>query len=191
MDVKLVVIKGSRKRQVLQMPSEETVVGRQQGCELRIPSPLVSRRHCRLTFRDNRLTVEDLHSANGSYVNGNLVERQTLIRPGDQLAIGPIIFRVEYSMAVSTNSPKSAAKKQVKANLTEDEKDVEEAIEMAELVEQTTNVVEEIEDAIPLADDPGPSTSASDARTLDFDDMKWKAPNAGDFRDILADMDDG
>ena len=49
--------------------SEETIVGRQRGCDLRIPSPLVSRRHCRLSFRDGCLILEDLASVRATIEN--------------------------------------------------------------------------------------------------------------------------
>ena len=62
----LVLERGSSKQQVIRLRSEETIVGRRQGSDLRIPSEQVSRRHCRLSFRDGILLVEDLASSNGT-----------------------------------------------------------------------------------------------------------------------------
>ena len=46
-----------------------TIVGRQQGCQIRIVSSLVSRKHCELTERGGQLRIRDLGSSNGTYVN--------------------------------------------------------------------------------------------------------------------------
>ena len=70
------------------------VVGRARDCELRVPLPCVSRRHCRLEI-DGRGTVwvRDLGSLNGTWVNGRRVERARL-GAGDRLRIGPAVFEL-------------------------------------------------------------------------------------------------
>jgi pSer/pThr/pTyr-binding forkhead associated (FHA) protein len=98
MDVKLTIACGSSKGKTLQLRSTETLVGRGSGCDVRIPSSAVSRRHCRLSFRDGYLLVEDLESANGTYVNGAEVKKRP-VRPGDKLEIGPIVFVVKYALS--------------------------------------------------------------------------------------------
>jgi len=98
MDVKLTVARGSSKGKTLQLKSSETVVGRASGCDVRIPSAAVSRRHCRLRFDDGYLIVEDLDSANGTYLNGTEVKKQG-VRPGDHLEIGPVAFVVKYELS--------------------------------------------------------------------------------------------
>lgn len=99
MSARLVVVYGGHKGSVLKLRSDETIVGRQSGCDIRIPSAEVSRRHCRLLFDDGVLTVEDLDSANGTFVNGKEVKGSALVRPGDRLEIGPVIFVAKYEMA--------------------------------------------------------------------------------------------
>src|SRR5262249_1288284 len=74
----------------------EVVVGRQRGCGLRIPSALVSRRHCRLRLQGSSVTIEDLKSVNGSFLNGVRVYGTEEVRPGDRLEIGPVTFLAEY-----------------------------------------------------------------------------------------------
>jgi predicted component of type VI protein secretion system len=76
----------------------ETVVGRSLDCTLKIASTQVSRRHCRIVDRDDGVFVEDLGSANGTFLNGSRLTPNvlTLARPGSQLAIGPATFVVEY-----------------------------------------------------------------------------------------------
>jgi predicted component of type VI protein secretion system len=96
MDVKLLVIKGSRKTREIVLHDGETIIGRQLGCGLRIPSATVSRRHCRLGIHGSLVTIEDLGSANGCFLNGARIHNVEFVRPGDRLEIGPVTFRVEY-----------------------------------------------------------------------------------------------
>lgn len=58
----------------------------------------VSRKHARVILRDNRITVEDLSSANGTYVNGKHIGilNPTRIRDGDQLKLGNLALQVHF-----------------------------------------------------------------------------------------------
>jgi predicted component of type VI protein secretion system len=58
----------------------------------------VSRRHCLLRFQDDCLVAEDLKSANGTFLNGLRLTRPEVVRPGDRLEIGPLVFVVEYQL---------------------------------------------------------------------------------------------
>src|SRR5262245_48569668 len=69
-NVKLEIVKGPTQAKMIHLGSAEIIVGRQSGCGLRIPSPLVSRKHCRLIQHEGLLFVEDLQSANGTRLNG-------------------------------------------------------------------------------------------------------------------------
>jgi pSer/pThr/pTyr-binding forkhead associated (FHA) protein len=100
MDIRLKVEKGSSSPREIRLRSEETIIGRRGGCDLRIPSAAVSRRHCRLYVHDDSLVVEDLDSANGTFVNGARVKDTQIINSGDRLEVGPITFRVKIAAAV-------------------------------------------------------------------------------------------
>src|SRR3712207_8286978 len=56
----------------------------------------ISRVHARV-FHDpsGRLTVEDLGSTNGTFVNGNRISAATPLNPGDQLRVGQSTMTVE------------------------------------------------------------------------------------------------
>ena len=68
--------------------------GRHPECDARIDSPKVSRRHCCVAIAYDRVLIRDLGSRNGVRVNGRLLEEATL-HSGDEVAIGPILFRLE------------------------------------------------------------------------------------------------
>jgi pSer/pThr/pTyr-binding forkhead associated (FHA) protein len=70
------------------LPGTVRTVGRSTGADFIVDAALVSRVHCRLTaLADGGLEVSDLDSTNGTYVNGERVER-VLLRSGDRVQIG-------------------------------------------------------------------------------------------------------
>lgn len=74
------------------------LVGRHPECDLQLDSPKISRRHCCFALAYDRLIVRDLGSRNGVRVNGREIVETQLFR-GDEVAIGPLIFRVERDEA--------------------------------------------------------------------------------------------
>lgn len=68
-------------------------VGRAPRADFIVDAALVSRIHCRLTAREERVEVEDLSSTNGTYVNDRRVERAQLAT-GDRLRVGRVEFMV-------------------------------------------------------------------------------------------------
>jgi len=73
---------------------EELIIGRHHSCDVVVTDLTVSRRHARLIFRDGGWIVQDLESTNGTQLNGQRVGRCRL-RPGDQLALGEQLLRVD------------------------------------------------------------------------------------------------
>lgn len=63
------------------------VVGRSQDCDLVLRDPSVSGRHARLSWRGDAILLEDLGSANGTWVDGQRV-RQLEIRVGAEVTLG-------------------------------------------------------------------------------------------------------
>jgi pSer/pThr/pTyr-binding forkhead associated (FHA) protein len=194
MDVKLVITSGSRKKQVVRLRGDETIVGRQHGCDLRIPSPDVSRRHCRLAIRGDCLVVEDLASSNGSFINGVRIEGEELLRPGDVLAVGPISFRVEYALTTSALQQLVPEAPMVPA--------IVEDVEVAEVaaVEAEVPLLEEdvrpaqpaVLDAVVMEEDEEsvPTAEAADQKTINLDDLAWKAPDNANIHDLLSQLGD-
>jgi predicted component of type VI protein secretion system len=84
------------------------LVGRHPECDVRIDLPKVSRRHCCLALAYDRVMIRDLGSRNGLRVNGRVVEGVQL-RPGDEVAIGPLLYRLEDPDAVPAPPPAAKA----------------------------------------------------------------------------------
>ncbi len=84
------VLRGAEKEFRLEHPSY--VIGRAAGCDVRLTSALISRRHAKLNVTSLGVTVEDLESRNGLFVNSLRVEGPTPVKPGDALTIGDETF---------------------------------------------------------------------------------------------------
>ena len=84
-------------------------VGRSEGNDIRIDQDrLMSRNHARFEAKNQVVWVEDLNSANGSFVNG---ERLTVPRPlddGDEVRTGGTTFQFEYSALAAARSAAEA-----------------------------------------------------------------------------------
>jgi serine/threonine protein kinase len=55
-----------------------SVLGRASDCDVVVRASDVSKRHCQILFEEDGVVVEDLDSANGTFVNGARVRRQSL-----------------------------------------------------------------------------------------------------------------
>lgn len=89
-NVKRVVLRGT------------TVIGRSRDCSLRIASGSVSRRHCEVRIEGDAVSVVDLGSSNGTFIDDERLPagEERSLTPGAKLAVGGVSFLVRYA---STN----------------------------------------------------------------------------------------
>ena len=66
---------------------ETVMVGRDRTCAIVLSHPAVSRRHARITLSGTTPLLEDLQSANGTYVNNTRVDK-VVLKPGDVVRFG-------------------------------------------------------------------------------------------------------
>lgn len=83
------------------------LVGRHPECDWRLNLPKISRRHCCFALAYDRVILRDLGSRNGVRVNGREIEEAQL-RQGDEVAIGPLLFRVEKDGEAEPEPPRPA-----------------------------------------------------------------------------------
>lgn len=69
----------------------EMVLGRQTDCDVCVPTGEVSRRHARIKPGPDGVLVEDLDSANGTYINGKRIH-SGMLHPGEELALDTVRF---------------------------------------------------------------------------------------------------
>lgn len=67
-------------------------VGRSSESDICIPIDEISRHHAKLQSAAEGIVVEDLGSANGTYVNDQRVHTGTLLRPGDEVRFDTVRF---------------------------------------------------------------------------------------------------
>ena len=70
-----------------------TLIGRDPTCDFRIADPRISTRHCLIDISDNRVEIADLHSTNGTFLDGARVQRKTW-EPGQTLGLGSTQLRL-------------------------------------------------------------------------------------------------
>jgi len=109
MDASLVLLKNSGAHKAFDLPSSVTTIGRRHDCDLRIPLPTVSRRHCELSQNGDTLEIIDLDSKGGTFVNDERVNGQTVVKAGDTIRIGPLTFvcRIDGKPEQITAPPKA------------------------------------------------------------------------------------
>ena len=73
-------------------------IGRGPQADFVVDAPLLSRVHCRLSATGSVLTVEDLQSTNGTFVNDHLVT-QSPLQNGDRLRVGRLELTVSDAQA--------------------------------------------------------------------------------------------
>jgi pSer/pThr/pTyr-binding forkhead associated (FHA) protein len=71
-------------------------IGRSPGAEIQIDDPFASGRHARIYERGGLFYVEDMGSTNGTYLNGERLASQELLRAEDRIRIGGTEFRYEH-----------------------------------------------------------------------------------------------
>lgn len=90
-------------------PGEELLIGRDPSCPVHIPANDVSRRHARVFFDGQGWVLEDLHSANGIYVNGQRMPNVVISAPVSvTLGAYPTAPQIQLNLAFPTAQPSPA-----------------------------------------------------------------------------------
>jgi pSer/pThr/pTyr-binding forkhead associated (FHA) protein len=116
MKLKLVVLAGAKEGLEIPLKKDQFLIGRAKECALRAGSEAISRRHCAITRREDRYTVRDLKSRNGTYVNDQKIGAEVTLKVGDELRVGPLKFRVAEVPVKETAVGKPPAPTQGKAS---------------------------------------------------------------------------
>jgi EAL domain-containing protein (putative c-di-GMP-specific phosphodiesterase class I) len=69
-------------------------VGRSNSCTLTIPRPTISSAHAEFLMNENGLSVQDLGSTNGTFVNGVPIHHKCMLSHGDLVQFADVVFRV-------------------------------------------------------------------------------------------------
>jgi pSer/pThr/pTyr-binding forkhead associated (FHA) protein len=98
LNAKLVVVGGGDARVSEIQLKLPTTIGRSREAKIKLPHPLVSRKHCEIFERDGKLFVRDLGSLNGTYVNSQKIDSDHWLQPDQLLTLGTVTFRAIYQV---------------------------------------------------------------------------------------------
>ena len=133
---KLTIKEGATPGQEYELNKKETVIGREPGCDILIQEQVVSRKHARITKRDDQLYLEDLGSSNGTFLNENEVRGAMLLHDGDRIRLGTEIVLI-FEDPTARHSPTRLSQAtiiEVQQTLVEEEKKPQTLPEAPELV---------------------------------------------------------
>ena len=90
----LKVVGGKHSGQVIPLNRKKFLIGREQDCQLRPNSEMVSRHHCVFSLDDYSVRLRDLGSTNGTLVNGERIQREVVLASADRIVIGNLDFEL-------------------------------------------------------------------------------------------------
>jgi|GEM_PF-3113654 len=172
-------------------------IGRSEESDIFLGEKKISRKHCILHLGEEALSISDLESTNGTFVNSKRIHEQ-LLENGDRVRIGSSILEVSISLLGTSQEASTAAKIKPEANIpkvnrTEDIElnfdDVSGQQPAASELSKTVNISEMTRNQ--QIDDPDmvveyhdsslevPAPSGSPSQELEFEDFQIEATTGG------------
>ena len=84
------------------------IVGRSSASRIVLAYADVSERHALIAIRNESATVEDLKSANGTYVNGRQIDRRTILSDDSIVQVGSTVMRITRTKEAAQKEPEAA-----------------------------------------------------------------------------------
>lgn len=89
----LIQYNGNKLGQRYPLAESSIVIGRAPESQICIAEASVSRQHAKFVQSDQTVEIEDLRSSNGTFVNDQRVEAKAVLKDGDMIRLGTIIFK--------------------------------------------------------------------------------------------------
>ena len=115
-------------------PNREIIIGRSSDLDMVLVEDMVSRKHAKITTDEHVVTIQDLGSTNGTFVNGEKVRKADL-KDGDRILIGTSIIKIVFvdgdvtghltenearsKMAIAANKRSASAPKSMAGSIEE------------------------------------------------------------------------
>ena len=106
---KLTLLLGRTVMQVFDLDKAAIVVGRDEGADILIDNPSVSRRHAQIRQEGGGWVLEDLGSSNGTFLRGEKIAAPTALQAGDEVGMGK--FSLVFDKVVGDAAPAPAGAK--------------------------------------------------------------------------------
>ena len=88
----LQAFQGDTPANIVTIPSAKSVLGRHPDCDIVLDAAAVSRQHAQIITESGQFFIEDLHSRNGTFVNGQLIQGRHPLFTGDRIKICDLSF---------------------------------------------------------------------------------------------------
>jgi len=107
--VELTVRQGPQPGQRFSLNKPVIIIGREAGNDVVINDPQISRRHASLTWDGRQFIIQDLGSANGTFVNGVRLTAPQVLQPGDVIGLGSTVLLGFQALPVAPAPPPAYA----------------------------------------------------------------------------------
>ena len=97
-EVYLEILSGDREGEMFPITRKTVTLGRDPQCDLHLPDPYISRKHCQVVFRGDHFTVVDLGSLNKTRVKEKEYIQKNM-KDGYVLTIGKTQLRFVWANA--------------------------------------------------------------------------------------------
>lgn len=90
-----------------------TLIGRHEDCDVVLPDASISGHHCTVSLEKNCITINDLGTTNGTFVNETLVSTG-ILQLGDHLMLGSVLLQLNLRLMrkLQGNDPSAAGQAQ-------------------------------------------------------------------------------
>ena len=112
LSAQLVVRGGKHEGKSIVLNRGRFLIGREQDCNLRPSSDLVSRHHCVFHVDDYTVRLRDLGSTNGTLVNGERLHGEKTLNAGDKIAVGKLTFELNLKDVAEADAAPELPKEQ-------------------------------------------------------------------------------
>ena len=92
---KLCILLGEPLGALFLLRKGRTTIGHDCGNLIVLGDDLISNKHAMITFEDNGYWIEDRHSKNGIYLNGEKIGKKRRLYDGTIIKMGSTVFRFE------------------------------------------------------------------------------------------------
>ena len=103
---RLVVLSEGMTGRAHELKVDKTTIGRVDDNSFPIPEGSISSHHCEILMRGAEIVVKDLNSTNGTFINGQQLSGEGVLKPGQILRLGQIEMRLETDETKSTSGKK-------------------------------------------------------------------------------------
>jgi hypothetical protein len=92
---RLVLLSEGFAGRTYELKTETTTVGRVSDNTFEIPEASVSSHHAEIILRGNDVVIRDLNSTNGTFINGERVTTEAVLKPGQTLRFGTVELKID------------------------------------------------------------------------------------------------